>query len=174
MKKFYAIIVALCLMMTVALAEEVPALNWEDFEPALEAGGVSGQFYTFDEIDIKIWIPDGINPTELTEEDTENGYIGYFMPDDESAAVAIMYVDVDGMTLEEYADYLTSEVGAAEVEAGMVNGFPCVSYRLPEQDSVSVMFTTEAGYALEVTCAPLSEENADLVWGAVISSIQAA
>ena len=76
MKKFIAVVVALCLMMTFALAEEAPALNWEDFEPALEASGVSGQFYTFDEIAVKMWLPEGINPTELTEEDVDNGYIG--------------------------------------------------------------------------------------------------
>ena len=78
------------------------------------------------------------------------------------------------MSLEEYAQYLSSEADATEVEMGTVNGFPCVSYKLPEQDSISVTFTTQAGYALEVTCAPASVENAELVWGAVIASIQAA
>lgn len=176
MKKLVCVIAVLCLIVTAAaaLAEEAPALNWEDFAPILEAGGVSGEFYTFDEIDMKIWLPEGLNPVELTEEDRENGYIGYFMPEDESGAVAVVYVDVNGMSLEEYGEYLSSEAGATEIEVGSVNGFPCVSYKLPEQDSVSVTFTTEAGYALEVTCTPLSVENAELVWGAVISSIQAA
>lgn len=174
MKKILCVLMALCMMTAAALAEETPSLNWEDFEPVLEAGGVTGQFYTFDEVAVKIWLPDGINPVELTEEDVEQGYIGYFAADDQSAAVAVVYVDIGDMTLEDYAEYLTSEAGATEVEQGTVNGFPCVSYKLPEQDSVSVTFTTEAGYALEVTCVPLSEENAELVWGAVISSIQAA
>jgi hypothetical protein len=140
----------------------------------LEAGGVTGQFYTFDEIAIKIWMPEGLNPVELTEEDVENGYIGYFMPEDESAAVAIVYVDVENMTLEEYGQFLAGETGVTEIEMGTVNGLPCVSYKLPEQDSVSIAFATEMGYVLEVTCTPLSEENAELVWGAVIASIQPA
>ncbi len=173
MKKFLAVVLALCLMMTVALAEEANSISWEDIEPALEAGNVTGQFYTFDEISIKMWLPDGINATELTDEDKANGYIGYFMPDDQSGAVAVMYVDVQGMTLEQYAEYLGTLDGVTEIETGTVNGFPCVTYKMPEQDSVSVTFTTEAGYALEVTCTPLSVENADLVWGAVIASIQA-
>lgn len=173
MKKLLSVVIALCMMMCVALAEEVPALNWEDFEPALEAGGVTGQFYTFDEIAVKMWLPEGLNPVELTDEDKENGYIGYFQPEDQSATVAVMYVDVQGMSLEDYAAALP-EYGATEIEVGTVNGLPCVSYELPEQDSVSVTFTTEAGYVLEVTCAPLSEENAELVWGAVVSSIQGA
>ena len=176
MKKLVCALMALCLIATaaVALAEAAPALNWEDFVPILEAGGVSGEFYTFDEIDMKIWLPEGMYPVELTEEDQENGYIGYFMTEDESGAVAVVYVDVNGMSLEEYGEYLASEAGATEIEVATVNGFPCVSYELPEQDSVSVTFTTEAGYALEVTCSPLSVENAEWVWGAVISSVQAA
>ena len=173
MKKILCVVLMLCLLMTAALAEEVPSLNWEAVEPILAAGNVAGQFYTFDEIAVKIWLPEGMTAVELTEEDKANGYIGYYMPDDQSAAVAVQYVDVNGMSLEDYAAQLP-EVGATEVEVGTVNGFPCVSYKLPEQDTVSVTFTTEAGYALEVTCQPISQENADLVWGAVVASIQAA
>ena len=112
-------------------------------------------------------------PPSSPTRDKANGYIGYFMPDDQSGAVAVMYVDVQGMTLEQYAEQLATMDGVTEVETGTVNGLPCVTYKMPEQDSVSVTFTTEAGYALEVTCTPLSVENADLVWGAVIASIQA-
>lgn len=174
MKKVFAILMALCLFVGVAMAEGTASLNWSDFEPILEQAGITGQFYTFDQIAVKIWLPDGMNAVELSEDDIANGYIGYYQPEDQSGAVAVMYVDVNGMSLEEYAQYLTSEAGATEVEVGTVNGLPCVSYKLPEQDSVSVTFTTEAGYMLEVTCAPLSVENAEYVWGAVVSSIQAA
>lgn len=171
MKKVLAIVLMLMFVCSLAFAEGTPALSWSDFEPALEAGGVTGQFYNFDEIAIKIWMPEGLNPVELTDEDKENGYIGYFQPDDASAAVAVMYVNMEGMSLEDYAAQLP-DCGATEVEMGTVNGLPCVSYKLAEQDTVSVAFATEAGYILEVTCSPASEENADLVWGAVISSIQ--
>ena len=100
--------------------------------------------------------------------------IGYFMPEDKSAQMSVVYVDTDGMSLEEYAQRLSSDGDVTEVEKGTVNGFPCVSYKLPKQDSISVAFTTEAGYILEVTCTPLSAENAELVWGAVVASIQTA
>lgn len=174
MKKLLSIVMILCLTMSVALAEEA-VLNWSDFEPILEQAGVTGDFYTFDEIAVKLWLPDGLEAVELSDEDKSEGYIGYYMPADQSAAVAVMYVDVNGMTLEDYAAYLASdEIGATEIEYGTVNGLPCVSYSLPEKDVVCVTFTTEAGYVLEVTCWPASEENAEYVWGAVISSIQGA
>lgn len=176
MKKFLAIVVALILALTLtaAMAEAAPELNWSDIEPALEAGGVAGQFYTFDEIAVKIWLPEGFNPVELTQEDVDAGYIGYFQPEDKSATVAIMYVNVDGMTIDDYAESLSTMEDVTEVEKGTVNGLPCVNYQMPEQDSLSIAFATEAGYMLELTCVPMSEENADLVWGAVIASIQAA
>lgn len=174
MKKLLAVVVMLCMLSCCALAEEVPSLNWADFESILEQSGVTGQFYTFDEIAVKMWVPEGLDAVELTEEDVANGYIGYFAPADQSAALAVMYVDVNGMSLEEYAATILPEAGATEVEVGTVNGLACISYKLPEQDSISVTFATEAGYVLEVTCWPASEENAELVWGAVVSSIMAA
>ncbi len=169
MKKFLCMLMALCMMAAVALADN--SISWEQIVPVLEASSVSGQFYTFDEIAIKIWLPDGINPVELSEEDKANGYIGYFMPEDQSCSVSVVYVDVQGMSLEDYAAQL-SGYGATEVEVGTVNNLPCITYKMPEQDSGHVTFTTEAGYGLEVSCWPLSQENADLVWGAVIGSIQ--
>ncbi|MBR3431078.1 MAG: hypothetical protein IKG87_13350 [Clostridia bacterium] len=173
MKKFLCALLILCLLVPAALAEE-NALNWETVVPILEAGNVTGEFYTFDEIAVKIWLPEGLLPVELTEEDKKNGMIGYFMPEDKSAQMSVVYVDTDGMSLEEYAQRLSSDGDVTEVEKGTVNGFPCVSYKLPKQDSISVAFTTEAGYILEVTCTPLSAENAELVWGAVVASIQTA
>ena len=176
MKKFLCVVMALCLMLsaTAVLAEEAPALNWEDFEPIMEASGVTGEFVTFDEVAVKIWIPEGMNAAELTQEDIDKGFIGYFAPEDQSASLSVVYVNTDGMTLEEYGEALAAQEGVTEIEFGTVNGLPCVTYEIPEQSSVSIAFTTEAGYILEVTCTPLSVENAELVWGAVVASIQPA
>lgn len=170
MKKLFAAILALCMLFSVALAETV-SLNWADFLPVLEAGNVEGDFVTFDEVAVKMWLPSGLNAVELTDEDREQGYIAYFTSDDESATVSVVYVDVNGMSLEDYTAHLT-EYGATEIEAGTVNGLDCVSYKNTENDSLSLAFSTEAGYILEVTCAPASEEGAELVWGAVAASIQ--
>ena len=174
MKKFLCILMALCLLLsaTAALAEELPALNWEDFEPIMEASGVTGEFVTFDEIAVKIWIPDGMIAGELTQEDIDKGFIGYFAPEDQSASLSVVYVNTDGMTLEEYGESLSAQEGVTGIEFGTVNGLPCVTYQIPEQSSVSIAFTTEAGYVLEVTCWPMGDENATVLWGAVTASIQ--
>ena len=172
MKKFLCVVMALCLMLSATAALGEAALNWEDFEPILTEAGVDGEFVTFDEIAVKIWIPEGMNAVELTQEDIDKGFIGCYMPDDGSASMSVVYVDTDSMTLEEFGENLANLEGVTEIEYGTVNGLPCVTYQIPDQDSVSIAFTTEAGYILEVTCWPVSEENAMLVWGAVTASIQ--
>ncbi len=172
MKKIVCVLMALCLMLAATAAMAEATLNWSDFEPILSESGVNGEFVTFDQVAVKIWIPEGMNAAELTQEDIDKGFIGYFAPEDQSAALSVVYVDTDGMTLEQYGENLAGQDGVTEIEYGTVNGLPCVTYQIPDQDSVSIAFTTEAGYILEVTCWPVSEENATLVWGAVTASIQ--
>ena len=51
MKKLFALMLALCLMLGgAAMAEN--AITWEEVSPALEAAGVTGQFYTFEQVAI--------------------------------------------------------------------------------------------------------------------------
>ena len=167
MKKLFALMLALCLMGSVAMAEV--SLTWDESNVAEIEGG----FQTFDEIAVKIWMPAVLQAAELTDEDKEAGYIGYYMPADESAAVAIQYVDVEGMTLEEYEAELKNDESISEIEAGTVNGLPALSYMIKEKDTACVAFTTEKGYILEVSCAPMSDEGFASVVALIVSSIQA-
>ena len=170
MKKIFALMLALCLMLgCTALAEN--ETNWEDFAPTLEAYGVTGQFVTFDEIAVKVFIYDGMNAQELTDEDREKGYIGYFAAEDGSSAIAVQYVNMNGMSLEDYAAQLT-EAGATEVELGTVNGLPCINY--VNGTNLSLAFTTQMGYILEVTVGPVEDDNSKIAAACVLASVQAA
>ena len=171
MKKIIALLTLLCLLLTAtALAEEV---NWADIEPTISAYGLEGDFVTFDEVAVKIWIPSSMQQLELTEEDVEQGFIAYFLDDDETAQISVVYVDTDGMSLTDYADQLP-EYGATDIAIETINGLDAVTYTVTETDSLSVAFTTQKGYILEITMAPISVEGADIAWGIVGSSIQAA
>ena len=171
MKKLFAILMALCLFVSgAALAEAAEEVNWSDVAEVIEASGVNGDFHTFDEIAVKIWIPEGLEPVELTQEDVDAGYIGYFQ--NEEAALAVVYVDVDGASIEDYANSLAGMEDVENIAMLNINGLQGVRYQLPEKDSLNIAFATEAGYILEVTMAPLSAEGADVVWGVVGASIQ--
>ena len=99
-------------------------------------------------------------------------YIGYYQPEDGSAAIAVMYVDADGMTLDEYKEKLT-EAAATEMEDVVINGMEAVSYVLEESDTACVSFVTEAGFIFEVSGSPKSDENFAALLSMVMASIQA-
>ncbi len=167
MKKLFALLLALCLMLSgAALAEETTAISWEEVAPLLESAGVTGEFYTFEQIAVAIFIPEGMVEAELPDET----YIGYFT-DEDGSAIALQYVNAEGMDLESLAATLES-VGATGIEFGTVNGLPCVTYEMPENQSVNIAFTTEAGYILEVVCAPMTSDEDKLAASFVLSSIQ--
>ena len=123
MKKLFALMLALCLMLgTAAMAES--AVNWEDIAPQLEAAGITGEFVTFDQIAVKLFIPEGMNAAELPDD----SFIGYFAADD-GDAIAIQYVDVNGMDLDQYGFYLDLRKFGTTRHAGFGLGFErCVMY----------------------------------------------
>ena len=123
---------------------------------------------------MKMWLPDNMKEVELTDEDKESGFIGYFESTDDSdedAAVSVVYVNLDGMDISEYADQLAEMDGVSDIEPGIVNGLPCVSYEMKDQESGTLAFMTEAGYGLEVTCTPISSDEAQTMVGLILSSI---
>ncbi len=172
MKKLFALLLALCLLVPMAMAEETTLqVNWADLESVVTDAGLEGSFVTFDEIAVTMWLPAQLQSLELTDEYRESGYIGYFIDEEQTAAVAVVYVDVSGMTLEEYAEMLP-DLGASEIAHLMINDIPALRYQLPENDTLNITFATDAGCFLEFTFYPLSTEGAAEVWTVVIASIQ--
>jgi hypothetical protein len=170
MKKLFALALALCLLCgCTALADN--EITWDQVSPQLEAAGVTGDFVTFDEIAVKVFIPTGAKAAELSDEDKANGYIGYFT-DESGDAIAVQYVNVDGMSLEDYKASLEGTEGVTELEAGTVNGLPCLSYEY--NTNMVCSFTTQKGYILEVAVGPLPDDNAKLAASFILASIQAA
>lgn len=173
MKKILAIALALCMMLTsFAAVAESAELNWASVEPQIAEAGWQGDFVTFDEIAVKVWVPAALTAVELTDEDRENGYIGYFTNEDQSATMSVMYVDMGGMDLETYSQQV-AEVGATDIGIGTINGQPTLSYVLPDADVGCVAFTTEAGYILEFGFNPISDESFMGVASVMMASIQA-
>ena len=166
MKKLFALILAVAMMLgCTALADN--EINWEDVAPAVEAAGITGDFYTFEEIALAIFVPTGMVDSELPDD----SYIGYFAAEDGSA-LAVQYVKMDDVDLDTYAATLES-VGATEIEKGTLNGLPCVSYEVPANKTVNVAFATEEGYILEAVCGPVESEDDKTGAAMILSSIQA-
>ena len=169
MKKLFALALCLCLLCgCTALADT--EITWEQVAPVLEEQGITGGFYTFEQIAIAIFIPDGMVEAELPNENS----IGCFTDADGSGStVTVLYVNADGMDLETYTAALPV-AGATEIETGTVNGLPCVSYEMPSNGTLNVAFTTEAGYILEVVCGPVTTDEEKLGASVILASIQSA
>ena len=145
---------------------------WEDIAPSVEEAGWEGEFVAFDEIAIQMFVPSGGKSTELTDEDKETGYIAYYMTDDETSAVSVMYVDVQGMDLAQYQEYLEGESDVAEIDPGIINGIEVLTYTIPEKDTACVSIATQAGYILEFSFTPMSDEGFASVAQIMMASIQ--
>ena len=72
MKKLVALLLALCLLSACALAEEIPEIKWEDVD--IESSGIEGNYYTFDDVAVVVWIPTILENLELTAEEAEGGH----------------------------------------------------------------------------------------------------
>ena len=166
MKKLFALILALCLLGSVAMADE---LVWAG-QAEEAASQMEGEFHTIKEGSIKIWIPAALNEIELTDEDAEAGYIAYFEAEDGEAGIAVQYFDMEGMSLEEYAED-RKDNEAEDIEIGIVNGLPCLGYKY--EDSAVMAFALENGYILEVVAEPISDDNFQSVAALIFCSIQA-
>ena len=64
MKKLFALILSLCLLCgCTALADN--DVTWEQVSALVEDAGITGNWYTFDDIAAAIYIPDGLVNSEL-------------------------------------------------------------------------------------------------------------
>ena len=54
MKKIFAILMALCLLIGCAMAEEI---NWADIEGTVAESGIEGDFASISDIGLKMFIP---------------------------------------------------------------------------------------------------------------------
>ncbi len=175
MKKFFALVMTLCLLCTVALAEQATAneINWADVQPVVEASGLTGEFVTFENVGVKIWIPEGMTAVEADQLPENN--IGYFQAEDGSA-VSVAYVDMGGMELSEYANQVAA-LGIEGIETGKLNGLDCVTYENANEDgSVNFVasFATQMGYILEVAVGPVATDDAKTGASIILASVQAA
>lgn len=180
MKKLFAIVLSLCMLFTafgaVAAAEEetISEINWSDYESQVEEAGWEGNFVSFaDVIAIQIWVPTAMEAAEVTDEEAEGGILGYYQTEDGSRLLTVMYVDAEGMSLEEYAAQVEEEYGATDIDYAVVNGILMLSYKTEDTDMGFVTMTTEAGYILEFGFSPMSDEDFVGVMAAMIASIQA-
>ena len=170
MKKLFAVMLALCLLGSFALAESAGEVNWSDVEAAVAE--VPGDFETVEDAGLMLWIPSALQAQEVTEADLEKNIVARFAGED-NASLYVVVGDAE-MTQDQYIALLQESGKATEVASLVINGLPAVRYQMPEEDALCVAFITEDNYIVEFTMSPLSAEGAAVVWSAISASIQPA
>lgn len=138
---------------------EIVEINWDELEATAEEMGMDGEFVEFEETPVKFFLPSVFLPVELTDEDVENGFIGYYTTADESATIGVQLVETDFATLEEYAEAL-AEMEVKDAAFAKVNGKLALTYINPDNEEISVIsFIDEEGRILEFAFSPISDEG---------------
>ena len=148
------------------------ALQWEDIQEELDKLDIEGEFINLDEAGVKIWMPPFLIADELTDEDKENGYLGYYQQEDKKGCVSILYVDSYGITLEEYAGLIDEDGSFTEIAFCKVNGMDALTYKNDQSVEVFVTFITEDEHILEFTFWPISNDYFYTIAQIMAASIQ--
>ena len=172
MKKLFALtmVLALCLCSFAAMAEAPAEINWSDFQAITE--NVEGDFYSFNDYSLQIWVPNYFQEGEIGDEEATAGIIGYMTTTDGAYSMVIQDVDVNGMSIDEYADALAQVEGVSGIEKMTVNGLAAVSYDIKDKDVGTIAFTTESGRVLEFSFSPISDEGFAQMATCMTASIQ--
>lgn len=138
---------------------EIVEVKWRDVQEILASSGIEGEFVELEELPVKFFLPSIFLPVELTDEDLEDGFIAYFMTEDETASIGVQLVESDFTTLEEYADAL-ADMGVKDAEYANINGKLALNYVDPDNEDISaIAFIDDEGRILEFAFSPVSDEG---------------
>ena len=154
---------------------ETKSLYWTDVEDEVEASGIEGDFYYFDEIDAKMWIPYFLEEKTLTDANRDAGYIAYFIAADDSEdfAIGVQYFEA-GITEDEYVEALQEALEIDDMSEFIINDIPFIVYSLPDNDVLVLGTITMEGAVFEASFYPLSNSEFIDAMEIVAASIQGA
>ena len=173
MKKLIcAILTAALLFSLTALAEEKPqSYVWSDYEYLIDTLGAEGDFYNYEKLSFKFWVPSALPQCELTDEQLENGWIDVFTTEDESYSIIVQYNQMEGInTLEELAAASTDQYENSSY--AVINGYDALMLLRNQGDTMTVVIAGEDNYFLQLTYNGMTEQAFMNLVGISLASIQ--
>ena len=169
MKKTIVTLALLCaVLLPFSAMAETAAVTWDEMQPAVEALGLEGDFYSLQDLGLAIWLPDGMTAAEVSEEDAAPGRLYLIM--DEDCYLAVDAVYVEGMTLDRaYENAVAS--GMYEPEIVEVNGLSALSYK-DEGNNVGVVVLVDTNCNMILfSFGPIDSETAEAAFSVIFSSL---
>ena len=174
MKKLFAVLMVLCVMLTAAAAfageTNVTTVNWSDHEA--DAAKIEGQFANVAGTGLRMFIPAEFKDTEIPKENQDKGTILVLKSDKEDKAV--VNAQVGSVDIASFKAKLESE--GKTVWDMNVNGLPGIQFSV-EAEGVTTScfaFSTENGGILMFNFTLANQEPYTGLYKVMVSSIQRA
>ena len=175
MKKMFALVLSLCLLCSIAMAESTsPTVNWSDFED--KAVEIGGKLQGFSEVgvDYMMFVPDGFEAVEVPADAAEAGVLAILT--NGTLTFSVSKYSIEGMTGEQFIESL-KEANAIQIEAGILNGKESVSYVLTTPDDIMTanvaIPTDDEKEMITFTFAPADNQEMQDILTVVAASVQA-
>ena len=173
------LVVLAVLMLTFAAVsaqetQTVTEINWEDVAEIAAEVDSEGQFFLIGETGMSMWIPSIFHDVELTQEDVDAGMVAFLSTEEADAFVTVMFMDLEGSTFDDVYENILADSDYTEVDKGIINGLPAISYVYEEGDTMTVAFVNDEGGVLQFMFSPKSNEGFAAVASFMMASIQIA
>jgi len=181
MKRFIVVLLAVLLFALPVMAQEEDnpvVLTWEgDIEDTFVKEGLSGTIYDINDLGIKFLVPEGLEPTEVSEADMEeNGVFAAFLSEDGKKQIIVSFRDLEVDTLGDVALLARDSIGEENFHYGgfyRFNGLNGIVFMDANRDQLTAAIgTTEPQHFIQITMLPISNEEMNALSGFVLGSIQ--
>ena len=178
MKKMISLILCLilALSMSAAVAEELPAIDFNEANIA----EIDGEWVLLEDFGLQMFVPDIFTFMEMPEELVAQGGLALLATEDMSAGITITYapvLDHEGNQITDHAELVNYYVtnGYENIATCLVNGLEATNFLMtPDRDMMSMIYFLEDGNALIFYYTPVSNESMLALFSIVSSTVMLA
>jgi len=171
MKKLFAVVMTLCLLVSAAaLAEQaaVKEITWASMEET--AAKIEGKFAEIGGTGVKMYIPSTFIDSEITEERKNEGDFLLLKTKEENAVVSgqVVKADIDAFKAT------LPENGATGVEDVVINGLHATMFNVVKSGILAtcIAIGTDQGSVMLLSFAPADQEPFTETYRVMVASLQ--
>ena len=172
MKKLFALLLALGLLCSFAMAEEAEyvELSWDAVSDEVKAAGSLQELQVTDDLSILFWVPENMAGQDVSEISEDIRPDAAFATEGEEYTISVYVMDTN------WQEYLVN-LGATEETVKMVvtNSIDAISFEYEAEGIDMLIIPVSENSVIIFAFTPLNgDEDWDAVKGAIVASIQAA
>ncbi len=176
MKTIYVVLLALCLFVLPVMAQtqdNPQVISWADLEESFAETGYNYDFWNIPRLGISMMIPAGLEQTELSQENIDNGFVEIFATEDQSVAVLLSLRDLGCETLADVEQLVVENIENAQILGYYrINGLDALMFLNPANEDLTVAIgMTDPGYYIQASIKPITNEEINKLSGFIFGSI---